>query len=151
MASIRAAKPQDVPALCALGREMHAEGWYAFMPFDSERLGELFHRLIADEQRGFLWLHETDGAIDATLAGAVAQSWFGPGLVAFEFGLFVTPWARGKSSGPHLVREFVRWARAAGAIEITLGVSTGVMIEATGQLYQRLGFSHVGGIYKMRA
>jgi len=26
-----------------------------------------------------------------------------------------------------------------------------VMIEATGQLYQRLGFSHVGGIYKMRA
>jgi len=61
--------------------------------------------------------------------------------------LFVKASHRGGTVAIRMVRGLERWASARGAREVFLGVSTGIAVERTGRLYQRLGFRHVGGVY----
>lgn len=143
----RAATHDDVPDVIELGRSMHGESWYRYMPFDDQKLGELMHQLV---DHGFLWVHESGDEIDGVLAGFVAECWFSHIKIAGEFGLFVYPDRRGGIAAVRLVEAFKRWATEQGAWEITLGISTGVRMVETGRLYERLGFECVGGIYKMR-
>jgi GNAT superfamily N-acetyltransferase len=64
--------------------------------------------------------------------------------------LFVKADRRGAVTAMRLIRGLQQWASDRGARELCLGISTNVRIETTGKLYERLGFTHVGGIYKKR-
>jgi GNAT superfamily N-acetyltransferase len=70
-------------------------------------------------------------------------------LVADEI-LFVDRRYRGGVAALRLVRAIQQWAFERGAKEVCLGISTNVNVETTGKFYQRMGFTYVGGIYKLR-
>jgi len=145
---IRPATPQDIPALLALGRAMHAESWYGYLPFDEQKLSGLLARLIGGE--GFVEVYETEGHVNGVMVGAISEMWFCRAGIACDLALFVYPGRRGSIAACRLTQRFIEWARAHGAAEVCMAVSTGVRIQETGRLYEALGLTHVGGIYKAR-
>ena len=144
---IRRANPTDIPELLALGRKMHAESWYAYLPYDDDKIATVLENTM---QHGFVAVTETDGQIVGGIAGAISAFWFCRDLMAHDLALFVEPTRRGGIAAARLVQAFIGWAHDHGAREISLAVSTGVRVVETGELFQAMGLRHVGGIYKAR-
>jgi len=144
---VRDATLDDIPAMVALGAIMHAESRYNFMAYDGEKVSATLRSLIGV---GFARVHERDGEIDGGMVGYMSEAWFSRAKVAAELALFVTPGKRGGMAAWYLLSEFSAWAENQGAQEITLAITTGVKVEETGRMYQRLGFEQVGGVFKRR-
>jgi GNAT superfamily N-acetyltransferase len=144
---VRDATLDDIPAMVALGAIMHAESRYNFMAYDGEKVAATLRSLIGV---GFARVHERDGEIDGGMVGYMSEAWFSRAKVAAELALFVTPGKRGGMAAWYLLSEFSAWAENQGAQEITLAITTGVKVEETGRMYQRLGFEQVGGVFKRR-
>lgn len=145
---IRAATVNDLPALIAIGREMHAESWYAYLAFDAEKLAIVLRQLV--NGAGFLDVYERDGAIEGGMAGVCSEMWFCTARIASDLALFVRTGRRGSIAAARLVESFMAWARSKGAAEVNLGISTNIRKVETGRFYEAMGFQHVGGIYKKR-
>ncbi len=144
---VRDATLADIPAMVALGQLMHAESRYSFMAYDGEKVAITLKTLIGT---GFVRVHERDGEIDGGMVGYMSEAWFSRAKVAAELALFMTPGKRGGMAAWYLLSEFSAWAENQGAQEITLAITTGVKVEETGRMYQRLGFEQVGGVFKRR-
>jgi GNAT superfamily N-acetyltransferase len=145
---IRAATSADIPALLALGRAMHAESWYGYIEFDEQKIFNVLTQLI--DGAGFAEVYEAGGEVHGGMLGMVSEMWFCTALIATDLGLFMQPGKRGGIAATRLVNRFVEWAGSKGAVEVSLGISTGIAIKETGKLYETLGLTHVGGIYKAR-
>lgn len=145
---LRAAQHADMRDMLKLGRQMHAESWYAYLPFDEEKVANLLHTLISHEL-GFAQVIEQDGEIIGGLLGFIGEFWFCHERIASDYALFVTPGRRGSIGAVRLVKHFIEWADLHHA-EVSLAVSTGVRIQETGELYEALGLTHVGGVYKRK-
>jgi len=105
---IRAATPDDIPVLLAMGREFHAASGMAF-GFNDAAVAGFLTRMV--EAEGAVVLMTDKGAIGGALNAAYCDpSW----VYAVE--LFW--WARG--DGLALLRAFERWAQQAGASEIRM-------------------------------
>jgi GNAT superfamily N-acetyltransferase len=146
---LRKATPADFDRLLELGRRMHAESWYAYLPFDEGKVYGVFEQLVTSPH-GYAMVYERDGEILGGMLGIIAELWFCRELCATDLALFVEPDRRGGVVGARLVADFIAWADRAGVAEKSLAVSTGVLKEATGRLYEGMGLTHVGGIYKQR-
>jgi GNAT superfamily N-acetyltransferase len=72
------------------------------------------------------------------------EHWCSTDLVATDLALFVEAEFRGSMLAARLIVAYLRWARDIGAKLITAGVSTGVHVEQTAQLYERLGMRRLG-------
>lgn len=145
---VRDATLDDIPAMVALGAIMHAESRYSFMAYDGEKVAITLKTLM--QTGGFVRVHVKDGEIDGGMVGYMGNPWFSGERVASELALFVVPGKRGGMAAWYLLSEFVAWAEQQGAREITLAITTGVKVEETGRMYQRLGFEQVGGVFKRR-
>lgn len=144
---VRDATLDDIPAMVALGAIMHAESRYSFMAYDGEKVAATLRALIGT---GFVRVHVKDGEIDGGMVGYMGEPWFSMERVASELALFVVSGKRGGMAAWYLLSEFSAWAENQGAKEITLAITTGVKVEETGRMYQRLGFEQVGGVFKRR-
>lgn len=145
---VRDATLDDIPAMVALGEIMHAESRYSFMAYDGEKVAITLKTLM--QTGGFVRVHVKDGEIDGGMVGYMGNPWFSGERVASELALFVVPGKRGGMAAWYLLSEFGAWAENQGAREITLAITTGVKVEETGRMYQRLGFEQVGGVFKRR-
>jgi GNAT superfamily N-acetyltransferase len=145
---VRDATFDDIAAMVALGQIMHAESRYSFMAYDGEKVASTLKTLM--QTGGFVRVHERDGEIDGGMVGYMAEAWFSRARVAAELALFMRPDKRGGVAAWYLLSEFSAWAENQGAQEITLAITTGVKVEETGRMYQRLGFEQVGGVFKRR-
>jgi L-amino acid N-acyltransferase YncA len=144
---VRDATLEDIPAMIRIGEIMHAESRYSFMTYDGEKVAFTLKTLIGT---GFVRVHEHNGEIDGGMVGYMGEPWFSNERVASELALFIVPGKRGGMAAWYLLSEFVAWCDQQGAREITLAITTGVKVEETGKLYQRLGFEQVGGVFKRR-
>ncbi|UVE55303.1 GNAT family N-acetyltransferase [Burkholderia sp. EMB26] len=136
---IRNATLDDVPALVDLGALMAAESpRYRRYRFSAPKLAALFERLIASDD-GFLMMAERDGAPIGVMAATVMEHWMSEDRIACDFGLFIDPEHRGGMLAARFVRTYRQWARARGAIDTFLGISTGVHVEQTARFYKTLG------------
>lgn len=142
---IRDAAEADIPYLVELGRRMHFESRYARFDFDPQKYAAVLTHVIP---QGLTFLVEQDGEVTGVFVGVLDSVFFGRDIVARDLLTYVTPERRGRA-GVGLIREYVRRAKAAGAVDIHIGVSTGLQPARVGRLYERLGFGHIGGGYAM--
>jgi len=146
---VRRASKADIEQVVALGVQMHAEGAYAFLPFDPERARAFVAESIEEEEQ-CLWVAEEAGAVVGMLAGSVSEYYFCSELVACDLVFYVERRHRRGSAAVRLIGAFREWAREQGARELALATSLGVPGDRAGQFYERLGFTRVGGVYKQR-
>jgi len=52
-------------------------------------------------------------------------------------------------AGARLVKAFIAWAHDHGAKQTNLGISTGVSVEETAQLYSAIGLKQFGYLFEV--
>lgn len=152
MAKVREATGNDIPALVELGRVMHSEApALRHAPYHEGKVSFMLGQALTT---CVIYLHEAeDGAVDGFFVGIVVERWFSRAKFASDLALFVTPDRRGGLIAYRLIDAFLTWCQknAFEPRDVQLGITTGVTAEATGKLYERLGFERVGGIYQLRS
>ena len=95
-----------------------------------------------------LLVAEIDGvpivALPATWSSITART-----KVASDFGLFIEPASRGGMTAPRLLKAYIEWAKEQGAVMIQAGITTGVHVEQTTRLYEKLGFRNNGQLFEL--
>jgi len=147
---IRAPVHGDIERLIELGAEMHRESVYAFLPYDREKVRALIVQYVEDRTTRCGLVAEADGALVGMIGGAAIDYYFCDETLVADEVLFVTRDRRGGFAAVRLIRGLQDWAARRGAREVCLSVSTNVHRETTERLYERLGFTLVGGVFKKR-
>jgi GNAT superfamily N-acetyltransferase len=144
---IRTATKDDIPRILELGNLLHKTSSFSHLPFDEAKVEALMRNIM--DGAGVVFVSEVDGIIIGGIAGGVTEFWFCGERIGFDYSFFIHPDFRGGMSAPRLIIAFKEWARLNGAIEIHMGVTTGIHTEATGRLYEKMGFRLAGPLYKM--
>jgi len=146
---IRPATIEDLPALIDLGRRMHQESpRFSRLSFNDEKVRNLL--MMATVSPNYcLLVADNDGELMGGFAGFIAAHWFSDDLVASDLALFVQPGRRGGMAGARLVKAFIAWAHDHGAKQTNLGISTGVSVEETAQLYSAIGLKQFGYLFEV--
>lgn len=148
--SIRAATLKDIPGILALGKRMHAESpRFSRLAFDGEKVQALFTHALTDHRYFILVADDEDGSLAGGFVGYMAPHWFSQDEVAQDLAVFVRQDRRGGILAARMVKAFTYWAHDRGAKQITLGISTGVKVEQTEQLYKSLGLKQFGSIFEV--
>ena len=147
---IRVLLQEDIDALTELGSEMHQESDYAFLPYDRGRVRTLILQYIEDRTTRCGLVAEDDQTLIGMIGGVLIEYYFCEETLVADEVLFVKRERRGSMAALRLIRGLQEWAVRRGARELCLSVSTNVHSETTGRFYERLGFAHVGGIFKKR-
>ena len=147
--TIAKAKVSDLPDGIALGKIMHEESVYAKFNYDEDKLLRYFTDAV-DHPNTFLILagRNESGLLCGFGAFFCTEHWFGTDRYVCDFGLFVHPDYRKTTLGIMMLKQLGTWANEIGAKEICLGSTTGVKTEDYGNLLVRMGYTHVGGLYK---
>lgn len=147
---IRAATPNDLNALLELGCAMHAESAYHYLPFDQEKVRALL--LSCMKGFGCVFVAERDGEIIGGFFGIITEHYFCDVKMACDLALFVRPDRRGALAAVQLIEAYIDFALKQGVDprNIQIGISTGVDIDRTAKLYERMGFERTGGIFKYK-
>ncbi|WKB53021.1 GNAT family N-acetyltransferase [Eleftheria terrae] len=144
---IRQATPEDLPRLVELGRLMVEESpEFRVMPYRPEKVQAMLSTLI-ESPRGFVVVGERQGTVVGGMVAAASEQWFSDALCAFDLCMFVDPAHRGTLLPAQLLMAYRSWAKRLGVARATAGISTGVHVEQTEQLYRRMGLRHVGPIF----
>ncbi|WPE28059.1 hypothetical protein PshuTeo1_37940 [Pseudomonas hunanensis] len=144
---IRPATHEDIPRLVELGTLLHDTSSYAHTGFNADKVARFLGQLI--DGLGVVFAAEVNGEVVGGFAGAVTEQWFSDDLLAYEYSIFIEPSKRQGLIALKLVLAFQAWAKAKGAKEIHMGITTGISVEGTSRLYRKLGFTYVGPLFKM--
>ena len=141
---------KDLPTMVELGKIMHEESVYRDLDFDAQKLIDLGHHYIANPETCWSAVAEVDGRIIGMYAGYITEYYFGKDLIAQDLLLFVDPTKRGGLAAVKLITAFEDWAFAKGVKEVCPASSTMVAPERTAMLYNLLGYTNVGSLFKKR-
>lgn len=145
---IRPAETRDISRIVALSKEMHKEGLYKDIPFNSEKFIGTVSRCMRD---GFAWVGEKDGLVVCGMLATVGEYFFSHAKLTNDLGLFVSKDHRKSRLALLLLKEYVSWGKSMGVSEITMGSTNGHQGTGLGKfLVNSLGFEYVGEIYKLR-
>lgn len=145
---IRPFTSDDIPRLIEIGHMAHEESEYRTMEFSEEKCKHLCRQIILKPEM-FGRVAERDGVIVGVAIGGIFPPYFSSDLNASDLLFYVLPEHRGSRAFYVLCIEFIAWAKISGAKLIFMRNTTGVMPGKVGELYERMGFSKVGGIYRM--
>lgn len=139
MVNIRSITQEDMPLLLYMGRLMHEESpRFSVHPFIEERAAQTIQYIINNDS-GFI--AQDNERVVGMIGGALVPHYFSNVVFANDLAVYVTPEYRGGRAALLLVKAFEDWAMRNGAIEIVLGLSTGINPERTGKFYERLGYN----------
>lgn len=147
---IRRARYEDITGLVEMGARMHAESAYSFLPFDREKVRRMMTAYIDSSETQCGLVAEKEETLVGMLGGYLTDYFFCDEKIACDVILFIDRKYRGSSAAARLIRAFRAWASERGASEICLGVSSNINTERAGMFYERMGLTHVGGVYKQR-
>lgn len=143
MAEIRTATLDDVPALVAIGRMLHAESpRYAGMNYDGDKVARLAEMSIPG---GGVFVAVRGGTIVGVIAGFVVPHWFGDTLLASDYTFYIVPECRAQGrTAMRLLHALEKWAAEQGARDIVPGTSTMINAEGTLRFYEHQGYERIG-------
>lgn len=132
-----------------LGMAMHAEGDYQTVPFDIEKTAHSIIEQVIKSPDGFgVLVYDGDNAV-GMLAGGISQPFFSYTTYAYDYVWYMLPKYRGARASIRMLNMFKEWALEKGCDHLWMGVSTNINVEKTGRLFEKLGFRHIGGNYKV--
>ena len=146
---IREMKAGDVGRILEIGEIIHRETWYKIYEYDKTKVLKFLADILLNDD-AYSKVYEKDGEVVGVMLGWLHDFWFSDERGVSDLVLFVHPEYRGSMAAIRLIKGFMEWAADKGAREVNINITSGVYIERTGKLYERLGFKHVGGCYKYR-
>ena len=140
---IRKAQVSDLPQRLALGKRLIVRTPYADVKIDTLIAAQTLGQCISSAF-GIALVAERDGEITGLLLGAAVPLWFSKSRSATD----IITYAETPGDGYRMIRRFVKWAWSLpNVIEVTMAQSSGIDVERTRQLYERVGLAPVGALY----
>ncbi len=143
---IRNALESDTKDILRMAKLMHEESRYKIFNYDDKKIEKLISFLITDDS-GILLVAESDNKLIGGIMAMVIEHFFGHDKSSVDFVLFVEPDYRDSKTAMLLIKRYINQARGKGAVDIGIGNSTGPA--TIGKLYERMGFTLVGGNYRL--
>jgi hypothetical protein len=128
---------------------MHAESRFRIYQFAEQKVRDMLAGLIGSPDTALVSvaIDRNTGEIAGGIAALCVEQWFSAGKVAQDVALFVDQDKRGGIAAASLIDEFIVWAREMGAVTAELGINTGVRIERTALLFERMGLARAAYLY----
>lgn len=145
---IREPRPADLGALSSMLRKMHAETKYSAFSLSEGRMLASLKGFMEPSEDRFGCVFELDGVVSGVFFGHSDELWFSEELCGYDDLIYVLPEARGRMGSIRMLRAFEKWCREKGCSAVLVGVSSGVMVDRTGALFERLGYGRLGGVYR---
>ena len=138
----------DISVMIELGAQMHAESAYRDLNYNREKCEALCIKYILNPKWFFGYCAYEGDELVGMVMGHIVPYYFGNDLLASDTVWYVRKDRRGSMIGIRLLNAFRDWAKERGASEICIGVSSALNLDRTHKLLSRVGFDHVGGIFK---
>lgn len=145
---VRPMTESDIPVLVEIGSQAHAESEYNIMSFSPDKCAALCRNLIENESLMCVVVVKDD-AIIGVFAASAGETYFSTDRTASDILVYVIPEYRGSHAFLMLYAEYKEWAIKQGVKIMFLRNTTGYEPEKVGFLYHKLGFTQVGGIFRM--
>lgn len=150
---IRPANHDDLPVILALGMLMHQDSTFRAVPFDPVVAETTVRELLASEE-GYVRVasdHDLDMPA-AFMLGFVFPAWFGRGTMAGDLAIYVPPPLRKRGLAGALLQDFTRWAKARGAIHVSISNTAGADDGQFQALGASAGYARSGSVmYQLNA
>ena len=146
--TIRFAKMDDIPALVAGGRRMHALTRFRHLDYNEAKVAKAFTDLIERGGHKYAFLVAQDGSakVVGALIGVLEQHIFSDQLTASIMHFDVLPEVRMGGYGVRLLKAFEQWAENRKVVEITFGINSGEELDKLARFATRMGYRKVGEI-----
>ena len=143
---------KDIPAICDKVEQYLPElPHYKNIKVAKDRLTYLMTHNYGRDSYFACWVLEAnDGQIVGGIAAYCVAGMVTWDLIANDVFLFVVPEYRTLKRANDLVKAYVQWAKARGAVLITASLQSGYEPEKFDIFIQRLGFRPSGSLYHYR-
>lgn len=144
---IREAKPEDITGALEVGGNTLKRSTYN-STLDPLIARKVMARFINDKT-SLMLIAEHEEKIVGFMMCLIEQHWFSKDRYASDLCFCVDP--QHGNYAPLMIKRFIKWAKRDHKVkDIMLGISSGLdKDERTGRMYEKLGFSKVGGIYSL--
>lgn len=140
---IRQARYEDFMAWRRLAEKAHSLSPFVVVPIDVE-IGAKVFRQCMSSRLGCVFMSEHGGRITGTITGVAQEWWWCRKRVASD----LVWYAERPGDGIALLRRFIQWAWSVpGVVQVMCSQSSGIEIERTGRVYERVGMRLIGGMY----
>lgn len=130
-----------------LARLMHKESTYRDLDFCEDRLMDVYKGTL--EGHYTVFVNETpENNISGMVGGVISPHFFGNDLIVQDLFIYVHENARHGYLGVKLIKQLEAFADKRGAKVVCLGITTGINEERTAKLYEKLGYTYSGSIWK---
>ena len=128
-----------------LAREVIAESAsHRDMPIDEDKLIEQLEFSLTSPDTIYVRLAVRGGEVLGGLFGVISPVYFSQEKAARDMAWVVKKSSRGTFAAVRLVQDFEAWGLARGVKKFFLGQLTGINMEMTTALYEKLGYRVVG-------
>lgn len=144
--AIRFATVDDIPALVALGKRMHAITRFRVFRYDEERVSKALQSALAVGQGRYVCFVAEDGGkqVVGVLLAVLERHIFTDQVTASIMHYDVLPERRMGGYGLRLMKAMEQWASNRRVAEIAFGINSGSEHAAVGKFASRIGFAKVG-------
>lgn len=142
----------DIPALITLAREAHEESRFSYIPFSANKVRQIVEMAINDTKRHGLFIAEQNRQTVGSAYCSIGEYHIGEGkLIATIQNINVSQSVRNSLAGGRaaigLFNGVQSWAKARGACELLLHVTSGIDLARTHKLAKHLGYNTIGASY----
>jgi len=151
MCKIREYEVQDVEEIISLGRLMHEEGAYSFLPYEPNKLKLLLYQFKVTGN-GNVWIGFENDIIVGMISVFITEYFFCYEKIVQDLVLYVHPDFRNKNStlAIKLIKSAEQWAKFNGAKEFCPASSISISSDKVAKLYTFLKYETVGHLFKKR-
>lgn len=141
---IREACLLDLPRIGQLGKEYIDEvGFDTRFPLDLDYANLLFAMYI-NRRDSLVLVAVHKKRVVGFFMGAVATFPWSQAPIGMDNLLYIQPEYRGLAHGVRLIKRYEAWAREVGCKEAQLSTASGIEVERTCDLFERLGYTQTG-------
>lgn len=145
MSIIRDAKYEDIDEFIQLGKDMAKESpIFDKYGFDEGKLWALIHNAIDSDNFFVCVSFDDSGFMTGMMLAMINEHFFSGDRFSSDLLLYVRPALRGGGTAVKMVGRYIQWAQDQGALEVKLGISTGVNVASTRRFYEGMGFRLTG-------
>lgn len=144
----RVGTESDILPIYYLGKKMHSESEFHSLHWNEEKVLKWLDTNIKSPNR-FVYCAYDNDALAGVFVGSISEFYFGNDRLASDLLWYVGEDYRGTRVGVRLLKEFYKWATEQNVNRIQVGISSGLAMARTGALLERMGFTQIGGLYKV--
>ncbi len=144
--AIRFATVEDIPALVALGKRMHAITRFRAFDYDEQRIAQALRAAFMQGKGRYVCFVAADGEnqVVGALLAVLERHIFSDQIIASVMHYDVLPERRMGGYGLRLIKAFEQWAKNRKVAEISFGINSGGEHQQVGVFARRIGFEPVG-------